>query len=63
VDDEPLTSDYVVTHPGLELDGRQLAVGTGADLVLWEARGVVRLADGRSGATELLTADCVHSAN
>jgi hypothetical protein len=57
-DDEPLVADYVVTQPGIELDGRRLAVGTGAGLALWETHGAVRLADPRLRAAGLVTADC-----
>lgn len=54
----PLVADYVVTQPGIELDGRRLAVGTGADLALWETHGAVRLADPRLRTEDLVTADC-----
>jgi hypothetical protein len=57
-DGEPLVADHVVTQPGIELDGRRLATGTGADLVLWETQGAVRLADPRLAADDLVTADC-----
>jgi hypothetical protein len=57
-DGESLVADYVVTQPGIELDGRRLAVGPGADLALWETHGAVRLADPRLGADDLVTADC-----
>ena len=58
---EPLVADHVVTQPGIELEGRQIAVGAGAGLVLWETRGAVRLADPRLGTTDLVTADCDES--
>jgi hypothetical protein len=43
-DGKPLVAEYVVADPGLELDARRVATGTGAGLVLWETRGEVRLA-------------------
>jgi len=55
---EPLVAEYVVTQPGIELKGRRVAVGTGSQLVLWETRGDVRLADARLRAADLATADC-----
>ena len=57
-DGEPLVADHVVTQPGIDLEGRRLATGTGADLVLWETRGAVRLADQRLEAADLVTPDC-----
>ena len=57
-DGTPLLADYVVTQPGIGLNGRRLATGTGADLVLWETHGAVRLADPRAGTGDLVTADC-----
>jgi hypothetical protein len=58
MDGEPLVADYVVTQPGIELEGRRLAVGTGVGLVLWETRGSVRLTDARLRTADLVTADC-----
>jgi hypothetical protein len=55
--DEPLVADYVYTQPGIELQGRRLAQGTTADLVLWQVGGPVRVLGARSNA-ELETADC-----
>jgi hypothetical protein len=40
----PLAADYVVTPPGIAVDGRPVAEGTGADLVLWKVDGAVRMA-------------------
>jgi hypothetical protein len=57
-DGTPLVADHVVTQPGIELEGRRVAVGTGAGLVLWETRGAVRLVDARSGTTNLRDALC-----
>lgn len=55
----PLVADYVVTQPGIVLEGRRVAEGTGADLVLWETRGLVRLAEARFRTTaDLVTAAC-----
>lgn len=42
-DGKPLVAEYVVADPGIELDARRVATGTGARLVLWETRGEVRL--------------------
>lgn len=52
-----LVADYVVTQPGIELDGRKLASGTAAGLVVWRLGGPVRALEARSVA-ELRTADC-----
>ena len=41
--DEPLLADYVVTQPGIELDGDELGRGTAANLVLWRTDGPVRV--------------------
>ena len=57
-DGKPLVAEYVVTQPGIELEGRRVAVGTGADLVLWETRGVVRVTDARPETADLETGDC-----
>jgi hypothetical protein len=40
---ERLVADYVYTQPGIALDGRKVAGGTTAGLVLWEVRGPVRV--------------------
>ena len=39
----PLVADFVYTQPGLELDGRRVAEGTAAGLVLWDVGGPVRV--------------------
>jgi dolichyl-phosphate-mannose-protein mannosyltransferase len=39
----PLVADYVFTQPGIELDGRRIAEGTAAGLVLWQVDGPVRV--------------------
>jgi len=53
----PLVADYVVTQPGINLEGRRVAEGTRARLVLWEVRGRVRLLETRS-AIELQRLAC-----
>jgi hypothetical protein len=53
----PLAADYVYTQPGIELDGRRVATGTAAGLVLWEIGGPVR-ALGAESSGELRTRDC-----
>lgn len=53
----PLVAAYVVTQPGIELEGTKLGSGTAAGLVLWRTDGPVRI----SGATTneaLRTRDC-----
>jgi hypothetical protein len=58
-DGEPLVADYVVTQPGVEVEGRQVAVGTGADLLLWRTHGAVALADTRRlQSTPHASVDC-----
>jgi hypothetical protein len=52
-----LETEYVVTQPGIELDGQQLATGTNAGLVLWRTDGEVRVLGARSDE-DLRTADC-----
>lgn len=37
----PLVAEYVYTQPGVELDGRRVATGTNAGLVLWAVHGPV----------------------
>lgn len=54
---EPLVADYVVTQPGLELEGKKLATGTTAELVLWRVGGPVVVPDARTNA-DLRTAGC-----
>ena len=54
---EPLEADYVLTQPGIELDGRRVGTGTAAGLVLWETDGPVRTAGARTTA-DVRTADC-----
>jgi hypothetical protein len=56
-DGDPLVADYVFTQPGIELNGRQVARGTNADLVLWRVGGPVRVENARS-SSEVRTADC-----
>jgi len=58
-DGRPLVADYVVTQPQVRLEGRRLAQGTGAHLVLWKTGGgVVRLADPGLRARGLEAAVC-----
>lgn len=40
---EPLATRFVITQPGVVVDGRRLASGSPAGLVLWETDGTVRL--------------------
>lgn len=54
---QPLLADYVYTQPGLELDGRRLATGTAAGLVLWETGGAVRAIGART-TDDVRTDDC-----
>jgi hypothetical protein len=54
---EQLVADYVYTQPGIALDGRKVAGGTTAGLVLWEVRGPVR-APGVGSNAELAAAAC-----
>jgi len=56
-DGEPLVADYVFTQPGIELQGRRLASGTSAGLVLWETDGPARVTNARTTA-DVRTADC-----
>ena len=56
-DGAPLVADFVYTQPGIELDGRRLATGTAAGLVLWETGGEVRLTNAQTTA-DVRTADC-----
>lgn len=53
----PLTADYVVTQPGIGLEGERLGTGTTAGLVLWETGGEVRVAGAETSA-DVRTADC-----
>ena len=46
----PFAADYVFTQAGIELDGRRLADGTAAGLVLWEVDGPVRVVGASSNA-------------
>ena len=57
-DGDPLVAGYVVTQPGIELDGRRVAEGTGANLVLWEIRGLVRTTEPRLRTAEMAAGDC-----
>jgi hypothetical protein len=58
--DTPLEAEYVVTQPGIELEGRRLATGSTAGLVLWEIHGPVRAIGARSSA-DLRTRDCAEN--
>jgi len=40
---EPLVAKYVLVPAGVEVDGRPIASGTGASLVLWRVNGPIRL--------------------
>ena len=46
----PLDAPYVVLPHGIRVDGRQLAMGTTAPLVLWRTPGTVRVTNARSDA-------------
>jgi hypothetical protein len=54
---EPLSAEYVVTQPGIQLVGDRLATGTAANLVLWRTGGRVRVV-GATSDRDLRTADC-----
>lgn len=54
---EPFVADYVYTQPGIELNGRKLATGTNANLVLWQIGGPV-VVDGATRNNEIRTVDC-----
>jgi hypothetical protein len=56
---ERLRATYVLTEPGVRLDGRRLAQATRAGLTLWEVRGDVRVQDVRSNH-EFERAVCRH---
>ena len=56
-DGVPLEAEYVYTQPGIELEGRRVATGTTAGLVLWEVNGPVR-APGVTTNEELAAAAC-----
>jgi hypothetical protein len=51
VEGAPLEAEYVVTQPGVQVQGAELGSGTAAGLVLWEVSGPVRLegGEGREG--------------
>jgi hypothetical protein len=53
----PLAATYVYTQPGIELEGRRLATGTTAGLVLWQVDGEVRI-PGAATTADVHTADC-----
>jgi hypothetical protein len=55
---EPLVADYVYTQPGIELDGRRVATGTTAGLVLWDIGGRPVRAVGVGSNEELRTREC-----
>jgi hypothetical protein len=54
---EPLEGDYIVTQPGIELDGTELGRGTAARLVLWRTDGPVRVV-GATTTGDVRTDDC-----
>jgi len=58
---EPLHAEYVFTQPGLELEGRRIAEGTAANLVLWRTDGPVRVV-GASSNDALRRAVCLRTA-
>jgi hypothetical protein len=53
----PLRAEYVVTQPGIELEGERVATGTNAGLVLWRIDGPVRV-PGATTNDDVRTADC-----
>ncbi len=53
----PLTAEYVFTHPGMELTGEQVATGTNAGLVLWRVDGPVSVVGVETNA-ELAASAC-----
>src|SRR6185503_16829496 len=57
---EPLHAEYVFTQPGLELEGRRIAEGTAANLVLWRTDGPVRVV-GASSNDALRRAVCLRT--
>jgi hypothetical protein len=57
VDGSRLVAEYVYTQPGIELDGRRVATGTAAELVLWRTGGEVRVVNARTTA-DVRTTDC-----
>jgi hypothetical protein len=57
----PLRAEYVFTQPGLELEGRRIAEGTAANLVLWRTDGPVRVV-GASSNDALRRAVCLRTA-
>jgi hypothetical protein len=54
---DALRAQYVYTQPGVELDGRRVATGTAAGLVLWRVSGPVRVV-GSSSNDELRRNAC-----
>ncbi|HET8969242.1 MAG TPA: hypothetical protein VFN06_07430, partial [Gaiellaceae bacterium] len=54
---DPLEAEYVLTQPGIELEGRRVGTGTAAGLVLWETDGAVRTV-GAPATADVRTADC-----
>jgi hypothetical protein len=54
---DPLEAEYVLTQPGIDLDGRQVGTGTASGLVLWETDGAVRTV-GAPATADVRTADC-----
>jgi hypothetical protein len=54
----PLVADYVYTQPGIDLEGRRLASGTAANLVLWDVSGRPVRIVGASSDEDVTTVDC-----
>jgi hypothetical protein len=52
-----LSAEYVVTQPGVELEGEPVATGTNAELVLWRIDGPVH-AVGATSSEELAARAC-----
>ena len=56
-DGNPLEAEFVLTQPGIDLDGLRVGTGTAAGLVLWETDGVVRTVGAQTTA-DVRTTDC-----
>ena len=54
---EPLEAEFVLTQPGIDLDGHRVGTGTASGLVLWETDGAVRTV-GAPTTADVRTADC-----
>jgi hypothetical protein len=54
----PLVADYVYTQPGIDLEGRRLASGTAANLVLWDVGGRPVRIPRASSDEDVTTTDC-----